>query len=250
MPSMPDALILCGGAGVRLRSVTGGAPKAMAEVGGRPFLELLLRQLRRHGFERAILAIGYQGEAIRSRFSSRTCDLDLVYSAESSPLGTGGALRHAAGLVESDVVLIMNGDSYTPADLSKLVAEHRESKADATVVVVPADGRHDCGTVLLDGNGKVEGFEEKQHRFRPQYINAGIYLVSARILFDVPPDLPTSLEKDLLPRWLEEARNVGAFICDEECIDIGTPERYRNAQHVLGSAEDEETGRDARAIFA
>ena len=123
MPSTPDAILLCGGAGLRLRSVIGDAPKGMASVAGRPFLELLLRQLRRHGFERAILAVGYRKDVIQSHFGERAFGLHLAYSVESSPLGTGGALRNAADLIESDSVLIMNGDSYTDADLSEFVAD-------------------------------------------------------------------------------------------------------------------------------
>ncbi len=87
--------MLCGGAGLRLRSVIGDSAKGMAEIGGRPFLELLLRQLRRHGFQRAILAVGYQRDAIRMFFGDRVDDLELVYSEETTPLGTGGALRNA-----------------------------------------------------------------------------------------------------------------------------------------------------------
>src|SRR5215471_14932402 len=109
MPSMPDAILLCGGAGVRLRSITGEAPKPMASIGGRPFLELLLKQLRRNDFARAILAVGYKKDAIRSYFGDRAFGLRLEYAAESFPLGTGGALRGAADLVASDAALIMNG---------------------------------------------------------------------------------------------------------------------------------------------
>src|SRR6185312_11301036 len=115
MLNAPDVIILCGGAGTRLRSVTEG-PKAMASVAGRPFLELLLRQLRRWGFERVVLAVGYQHEAIRSHFGAKAVGLDLLYSSELIPLGTGGALRNAAELVASDPAIVLNGDSSTDAD--------------------------------------------------------------------------------------------------------------------------------------
>src|SRR5271165_6589112 len=150
MPNTADAILLCGGAGLRLRSVIGNAPKGMADVAGRPFLELLLRQLRRHGFERAILAVGYQKDIIQSHFGEQAFGLHLAYSVELCPLGTGGALRNAVDVVESDSVLVMNGDSYTDANLTKFVAAYHESKADASVLLVPADGRDDCGTVLVN----------------------------------------------------------------------------------------------------
>ncbi|MGB8769749.1 MAG: nucleotidyltransferase family protein [Candidatus Korobacteraceae bacterium] len=237
MPNMPDALLLCGGAGLRLRSVIGDAPKGMAEVAGRPFLELLLRQLHRHGFKRAILAVGYQQDAILSHFGERSCGLRLTYSAESCPLGTGGALRNAADLIESESVLVMNGDSYTDVDLSKFLADCREAKADASVVVVPADGRRDCGFVLINGDGRLASFEEKQAPRHAPYVNAGVYILSRQLLYEIPAGVEISLERTLLPRWLQQGRYIKGFIYSGRCVDIGTPERYRNAQSILANIE-------------
>ncbi|MGH9356706.1 MAG: nucleotidyltransferase family protein [Terriglobia bacterium] len=241
MPDMPDAILLCGGAGLRLRSVTGNAPKGMAEIGGRPFLELLLRQLHRHGFQRAILAVGYQKDVIQSHFGDSALGLRLEYAVESAPLGTGGALSNAADLVEQDSVLIMNGDSYTEVDLRKVLDDHRESKADASVVVVPADGRGDCGSVLLDEGGRLVGFQEKQGALHAPYLNAGIYMVSRNVLKEIPRGIEISLEQELLPRWLQQGKYVKGFVCMGRCIDIGTPERYRSAQDILANVEAQGT---------
>jgi NDP-sugar pyrophosphorylase family protein len=209
----------------------------MATVANRPFLEVLLRQLRRHRFARVILAVGYGREVIRSHFGEQAFGLHLTYSAESSPLGTGGALRKAADLVNSESVLVMNGDSYTDADLCKFVADYHESKVDASVIVVPADGRADCGTVLVDEMGMLAGFEEKQNPFHAPYVNAGTYVMSRRLLEGIPPGLQTSLERELFPRWLREGRHVKAFACQVRCVDIGTPDRYMNAQNILATVE-------------
>ena len=162
MRNTPDVIVLCGGAGLRLRSVTGNSPKAMATVSGRPFMELLLRQLERNDFRRVILAVGYQKEMIKSFFGERFGNLELIYSDESQPLGTGGVLRNAAPLLTSEEVLVMNGDSYTGADLMQFVRHHREVQADLSMLVVPADGRSDCGTVLVGPGGKVCCSEKKQ----------------------------------------------------------------------------------------
>lgn len=237
MPDAPDVLVLCGGAGLRLRTITGDAPKSMANIANRPFLELLLRQLRRHGFRRVILAVGYREDVIRSHFGTRAYGLRLTYSAESSPLGTGGAVRNACGLLESKTILIMNGDSYTDVNLCQFVTDYRKSDADASLVVVPADGRADCGMVLVDTTGKLLGFEEKQNPFHAPYVNAGIYLISRNILESVPLGIQTSLERELLPQWLQEGRPIRAFVCPQRCVDIGTPDRYTNAQSTLSTAE-------------
>jgi len=237
MRNLPDAIVLCGGAGLRLRSVTGEGPKSMATVAGRPFLELLLRQLRRHGFFRVLLALGYQKDIIRSHFGAETFGLQIIYSEESSPLGTGGAVRNAAGLLETEIALVMNGDSYTDLDLGQFVVEHRASKADVSLAVVPADGRTDCGSVFADSSGRLTGFAEKTDAAGAPYLNAGIYLLSKSILLEIPSGLQVSLERELLPRWLREGRSIRTFVGGSACVDIGTPERFREAQQVLAHAE-------------
>jgi len=237
MPSATDAIILCGGAGLRLRSVTGEAPKSLASIGGRPFLDILLSQLRRHGFQHVILAIGYQRDLIRSYFDNRAIDLSLEYSIETTPLGTGGALRNAVDFVKSESVLIMNGDSYTDADLSGFMADYRETRADLSALVVPTDGRVDCGLVSVDTSGRVLGFKEKQSTTGMQYVNAGIYVVAKRMLYEIPPNQRVSLEEELFPLLLAKGKNIRAFHHSGRCIDIGTPERYLNAQEALASVE-------------
>ena len=239
MPSMPDAILLCGGAGLRLRSITANAPKAMARIGGRPFLELPLRQLRRHRFQRVILAVSYQQDIIRSHFGERAFGLELKYSAESSPLGTGGALRNAADVVQSEKVLVMNGDSYTDADLNRLMLKHDETKADVSMVVVPADERSDCGSVFVDASGNLAQFAEKQRSCGARYINAGIYVLSRHILDLIPAGIQVSLEEELFPRWMQNGACIKAFFHSGTCVDIGTPDRYQVAQQVLADVERE-----------
>jgi NDP-sugar pyrophosphorylase family protein len=241
MPSVTDAIVLCGGAGTRLRSVTGEAPKSLATIGDRPFLDILLNQLRRHGFEHVTLAVGYQRELIRAHFGNGACGFNVRYAIESAPLGTGGALRNAVDLVESDTALIMNGDSYTDADLAAFAMDYRDAKADISMLVIPADGRVDCGSVSVDANCKVVGFKEKQAVLGKQYVNAGIYMATKRMLREVPTGVQVSLETDLFPQWLAEGKYLRAFTHLGECVDIGTPERYQNAQFKLANVEVSET---------
>jgi mannose-1-phosphate guanylyltransferase len=236
MRTAPDAIVLCGGAGSRLRTMTDD-PKAMVSVAGRPFLELLLRQLHRWGIERVILAVGYRSEAIQSHFSDEAFGLQLLYSKEVFPLGTGGALRNAADLVESSVALVLNGDSYTDADLRRFLADHHDSGADMSVLIVPPDGRDDCGTVSIDIEGRLLAFQEKQAQIGPKYINAGIYLVSRYMLQEIAAGSEISLERELIPQWLAQGKRIRATVDPAACHDIGTPERYRTAQATLAEAE-------------
>jgi mannose-1-phosphate guanylyltransferase len=236
MRSVPDAIVLCGGAGTRLRTVTDG-PKAMVSVGSRPFLELLLRQLRRWDIERVILAVGHQRDAIRNHFGHSAFGLQIVYSPELTPLGTGGALGNAAHLVSSSATLVLNGDSYTDADLHRFMSYHQDSGADMSMLLVPHDGREDCGTVSVDADGRLLDFQEKQPGTGPRYVNAGIYVLGRETLFDIPSGMQISLERELLPKWLAQGKPIRALVDPAACYDIGTPERYQNAEALLAAAE-------------
>lgn len=233
MRDMPDAIILCGGSGTRLRSVTGELPKSMAFVAGRPFLELLFDQLIQNGLKRVVLAVGYGRDLIRSHFTHQSLPLDISYSEELSPLGTGGALRNAVGHLRSETALVMNGDSYTDASLTSLVREHETSGADASILVVNADGRDDCGFIRLDDQQRIRSFEEKSVVSQSKYLNAGIYVMSRDLLATIQPQTQLSLERDVFPSWLDAGRVIHASIFAGNCVDIGTPERYRSAQQLL-----------------
>jgi D-glycero-alpha-D-manno-heptose 1-phosphate guanylyltransferase len=236
MPEMPDVIVLCGGAGTRLKSVTGNTPKPMARVAGRPFAELLLRQLARHDFHRVILAVGYQSDVIRRHFGDQVFGLHLDYSTEPAPLGTGGALGNAAGIIQSDLALVMNGDSYTNVNLAKCVLEHQASKADVSVVVVRHNERSDCGAVSIDDSGRIEWFRERYLSSGIRYINAGVYVISTSLLSSIPSRTAISLEKELLPRWLTQGLHLRAFVSSADCVDIGTPDRYYRAQRILANS--------------
>jgi NDP-sugar pyrophosphorylase family protein len=135
----------------------------------------------------------------------------------------------------------MNGDSYTDGDLHAFAEDYRAAKADMSVLVVPADGRLDCGLVSVDSSRKVLGFKEKQTSAGTFHINAGIYIATKQLLHDVPPGLRLSLEEELFPRWLAEGKYIRAFSHAGCCVDIGTPERYQSAQEMLANVEIGET---------
>src|SRR5277367_6541732 len=231
MPQIPDVIVLSGGFGLRLRGTIGDVPKPMAQIAGRPFLELLLRQLKRHGFSRVILSVGYKQEVIQEHFGDEAFGLELVYSIETSPLGTGGALREAANHIRTETTLVMNGDSYTDVDLSRLVREHAGNDADVTVVVMP-ETRSDAGSVVLDRDGKVKAFAEKRQVPESRYLSAGIYMLNKNLIAGIPQGSKFSLEEQLFPQWLADGKSIEGFVCEGQCLDIGTPERYMEAQHA------------------
>lgn len=223
-----DVLILCGGKGIRLRSVVSERPKVLAEVGGGPFLDILIEELSRTGFKKIILSVGYLKEQVKDRYAPR----GIFFAEEESPLGTGGAIKNAEPLITSDHFLVMNGDSLVLGgiDLTKLYMFHVDKNALATIVLARPRTEKDYGAVLLENNAKIKSFDEKQNRGESHFMNAGVYMMSKEI-FSRMPMSPFSLESDFFPTLIDDA--LYGFPVDGEVIDIGTPERYVRAKEVF-----------------
>jgi NDP-sugar pyrophosphorylase family protein len=170
-------MILAGGLGMRLRAVVADRPKPMAEVAGRPFITFLLDHLSRHAFQRAVLCVGHMGDYVPAVLGHKYGSLELVYSFEPAPLGTGGALQNAAKLIHEHDVLAMNGDSFCDIDLSALDRVHRSCGGAATLAVLWQSDRRRSGAVTVDGSGRVVGFESRPSLPTPGLINAGVYML-------------------------------------------------------------------------
>ena len=228
---MIDAVILCGGRGERLRAVLSDRPKPLAEVDGRPFLELLLLALKTAGVRRVVLATGYLGEAIEGAMGDgRRFNVTLTYSREPEPLGTAGALRLAAGHVRSSPVLVLNGDSYCHYQLDAMLDVHRERSAAATLWLQREANASRFGSVELDGDGRVVRFLEKAGD-TAGLISCGVYVVERAVIDRIPTGRAVSLERDVFPGLaghdLYGVVGTGIF------LDIGTPESLAKADNLL-----------------
>jgi len=202
-------------------------------IRGRPFLDILIDDLTRQGLRRLILCVGHRGNQIVAHLRSRT-DAEFVFSEESSPLGTGGAVRHAAHLIQSDPVLALTGDSFCRIDYERFLEFHRERNSTASIAVAAARGRSDGGTVELADDARVVRFREKAAGVNAAltYINAGIYLLRRDLPTLWLQSNPFSLENDIFPELVSRKSCYG-FVVDAEVVDIGTPERYVEAQSKL-----------------
>ena len=228
---MPDVAVLCGGLGTRLRAAVADRPKALAVVAGRPFLAWLLDLLDLHGFSRVVLCTGYQAEQIEAEFGAIYKRLHLRYSREPSLVGTGGAVRQALPLIESQGVLVVNGDSYCRVDLKRFWRDHLASQAAASIVLTHVVDSSRFGSVQLGSAGLVTAFQEKASGAGPGWINAGIYLANRALLQAIPPNRVCSLEREIFPTWIElglrGVKSEGPF------VDIGTPESYASADTLF-----------------
>jgi len=233
---MVDAIILAGGEGKRLKQVVRDVPKPLAVVDGKPFLDVLLDQLNESGcINRVVLAVGYKAEKIIAeyKYCSRF-NFEIVFSIEDNLLGTGGGIKKALGLTDTEAVLAMNGDSYAQVDIAGLMKAHNDNKAKLTIVLVKSEDAGRYGIVTVDAAGRINCFEEKSGHGRAGLINAGVYLFDRHIFDDVPQNKVLSIEKELFPRFLQTFKGyVYGYAVNGKFIDIGVPETYKIAHSYL-----------------
>lgn len=228
-----DILVLAGGLGTRIRPVIGDTPKLMASIGGRPFLSYLLLWLTRFGARRVLLALGHGAAAVQDYLLDfRHPALSVTTVLEPCPLGTAGAVRLARSRLQTDPVLVMNGDSFVAADLCGFIAFHRAAGATGTVLCAMVEHAGRYGRIVTDENARIREFVEKDSSFRgPAMVNAGIYLLSGALLDTIVAMPGPSLERDVFARL--PAGSLAAFGGPFDFIDIGTPETLAIAASVL-----------------
>lgn len=219
-----DVVILCGGEGTRLRTVVNDRPKPMAEVNGAPFLDIPLDCLASQGFTKSILCVGYMGQQIEQYYRAKKTNLKMMFSRESSPLGTGGAVKNAKTLIESDFFLVLNGDSYCDLDFLEFINFHLRKKALVTIAVSELAEAKDYGTIVVDEQKQLVSFCEKTPTPDKAYVNAGIYCMSKAAFLLMPDRDEFSLEYDYFPAIINN--QCFAYVTGQPFIDIGTPERY------------------------
>ncbi|MGR5134596.1 nucleotidyltransferase family protein [Vibrio alfacsensis] len=224
------AIILCGGQGTRLRSISGQLPKPMVSVAERPFLEYILDYLIGQGVKNAVLAVSYQKDVIIEHFGSKYRSLDIAYSVESSPLGTGGAIKYAMEHLchlTDQLTLVINGDTLVEYDLTDMYAKSTINNADLVMSLISVEDTSRYGRVNVR-DGRITDFEEKKSGHLG-LINAGAYLFHSRLCNELPPQSSFSFEREFLDNVIH-THNVLPSISDGYFIDIGVPEDYRKAQ--------------------
>lgn len=237
-PSIPDCIILAGGMGSRLRGVLPeGVPKILAPVAEKPFLWWLIHQLYQQGVRRVVMALGYGANRVQESLAAEVWPWDLAIHSvvESSPLGTGGALRCAVDSTQSDPILLVNGDTLTDVDFPELVVCHTRNHASVTMALVSVPDVRRYGAVEYLPSGLVTGFTEKtQGVASPGPINAGVYCLSRQWVTKIPVRIPLSLERELLPVLVGQ----GLFAClaVNRFIDIGTPASLVAAEQFVTQA--------------
>lgn len=231
-----ELLILAGGLGTRLRKAVSDVPKPMAPVNGVPFLDHLMAYWRSQEVKRFVLSVGYMAESIQAHFGDRYLDCSIDYLPESSPLGTGGAIRNAIinGRWSGRRLLVINGDTWFPIKLEKLVADADAMATPVTIAVKRVANNDRYGGVLVNENGKVDKFISDGVGLGNPLINGGIYLADiATLAHHLRLRLGVfSFERDVLQE-LATSGLLGASLQNVEFLDIGVPEDYLRAGDIV-----------------
>lgn len=237
----PRALILAAGEGTRLRPLTADRPKPMLPVAGRPLLEHTVAWLRRYGVSEIAINLHYRPQAIVDHFGDGSAlDVQITYSYEDPILGTAGAVHKVRDFLGSASFVVIYGDVLTDLDLRGLMAFHHEQAArdpgtGVTLGLYRVSNPTEVGLVGLDGNGRVTRFLEKP---KPEEVftdlaNAGILVVEPHVIDAIPPGTFYDFGMHLLPQLLQSGTSIFGWVIPDSAylLDIGTPEKYAQAQH-------------------
>ena len=232
------ALILVGGLGTRLKSVIADMPKPMAPINGRPFLEYQLDFLQKSGIRKVIFAVGYKAEIIEQYFGRCWNGISIAYSHEETALGTGGAMIMAARIIPvGGAVLVMNGDTYFPVEITKMLDHHNAGNASVSIAMFNSEeaGRYSSFSVAADM--RIIRINDQESRLK----SGGVYIFSPDIVdeFRMRPVQKISFERDITPALLEENKKMLAFVKPCIFIDIGVPDDYARASEIVGKSNDQ-----------
>jgi NDP-sugar pyrophosphorylase family protein len=188
------AIILAGGRGKRLRPITDYVPKPLVPIKNIPIIQWQIKYLKKFGIDEIIICTGYKQEMIESYLATKKLGLEIKYSIEKSPLGTGGAIKKAGKMIKDKSFFVLNGDTITNLDLKKLV------KIENAVAAIEL--RTKFG-ILETKDNKIIQFKEKTD-ISDLWMNAGIYHLNQEMLRDMPDK--GDLEKTVFPDYAKKGK--------------------------------------------
>lgn len=203
----------------------------MAPINDVPFLDYQLNYLIAQGMSEVFLSIGHQSDVIKKHYGNQYQSLQINYIEEPEPFGTGGAIRLAFKKIDTQSLLVLNGDTMFPININDMVAFHQTKKADCTIALKPLKNFERYGAVETNEENKIKAFHEKKFVVSGQ-INAGVYLLNGNVFMKHCGQEKFSIERDFFEAKVNELNFYG-FSTDTYFIDIGIPQDYQKAQKEL-----------------
>lgn len=248
-----QAVIMAGGKGTRLASVTKDIPKPMVPMAGKPLLEYQVENLKESGVTDIIMIVGYLGDVIRDHFGDGSrFGVSISYFVEETPLGTAGAFKYIQNQLEDDFILVF-GDLFINVDFVRFMDWHKEHGGLITLFIHPNSHPHDSDILVTDDESRVTEWSRKntiRERDYRNLVNAGLYIVSRRALEKLPDEQKVDLEKQVIIPLIPEGC-IYAYHSTEYVKDIGTPERLYKVEADLanGIPQARNLKNKQRAIF-
>lgn len=223
-------VIMAGGKGTRISSVASDIPKPMIKIQGKPVLEHEIECLREQGFTDIILTVSYLGNIIMDYFKNGSqFGVHIDYFVEEEPLGNAGALFKLKGKLTDDF-LLLNADAVFDIDFNRLVDYHKTHGGLVTLFTHPNSHPYDSGLIIADKNGVVLKWlakEDDRPEFYRNRVNAGIHVISPKVLETEITTLKVDLDRQLL-KPLAGTGQMYVYDSPEYVKDMGTPERYES----------------------
>ena len=229
-------IMMAGGKGTRLRPLTLVRPKPMIPLVNKPIIEYTVNKLKKSGFNDILMTLNYMSTNIKKYFKDGSeFGIDIRYSVEKWPLGTGGSVKKAEKYID-DTFMVVSGDVLTDVDFKDVVKYHKEKGAVATMVLTEVEDPTHFGIAVMDKDHKITEYLEKpspEEAFS-NVANTGIYIFEPEI-FDFFDDKEKEVDfsKDIFPEVIKQDAGIYGYVFDGYWNDIGRPETYLEATYDI-----------------
>lgn len=229
-----QAIIIAGGRGTRISSITTKIPKALLPLNNKPLLNYSISYLKKNGCDNIIICCGHLGDKIKKYANRNNYGIPIRLSFEEKPLGTAGALHLIKNLLE-DEFLVLFGDIYTTINLREMLRFHKQKKAYATLALHTSDHPQDSVVVKIDKKNKLLSFIKKPGKNWKKYGNltkTSLYILRKSVINFIPKDKKVDFD-DIFPKMLKKGKKLFGYVTEEYTKDIGTPQRYKEVQEYV-----------------